>query len=104
MTLLTSTQKGGNTPLHVICFLSPPVDVVKHIIQLCPDSASMTTDHGETALGLACNGFVPACEVVIQALVKAFPSARNHVNSFNETPLHIHLSMSNSTSTLLHLW
>jgi len=94
MALLTSTQKGGNTPLHVICFLSPPVDLVQHIIQLCPDSASMTTDHGETALGLACNGFVPACEVVIQALIKAFPSATNHVNSFNETPLHIHLSMS----------
>ncbi|KAK1747366.1 hypothetical protein QTG54_001329 [Skeletonema marinoi] len=55
----------------------PPVDLVQHIIQLCPDSASMTTDHGETALGLACNGFVPACEVVIQALVKAFPSTRN---------------------------
>ena len=94
--ILTSTQKGGNTPLHVCCFLSPPVDVVQQIIQLCPDSASMTNDHGETALGLACHGFVPACEAVIQALVKEFPSSRNHANSFNETPLHIHLKMSRS--------
>lgn len=94
--ILTSTQKGGNTPLHVCCFLSPPVDVVNNIIQLCPESASMATDHGETALGLACDGFVPACEAVIQALVKAFPSGRNHVNSRNETPLHLHLNMSRS--------
>lgn len=94
--LLTSTQKGGNTPLHVCCFLSPPVDVVNQIIQLCPESASMTTDHGDTALGLACNGFVPSSEAVIQALVKAFPSAKSHTNSRNETPLHLHLNMSRS--------
>jgi len=94
--ILTSTQKGGNNPLHICCFLSPPVDVVQQIIQLCPDSATMTNDHGETALGLACHGFVPACEAVIHALVKAFPSSRNHVNSFTETPLHIHLNMSRS--------
>ena len=94
--ILTSTQKGDKTPLHVCCFLSPPIDVVQKIIQLCPESVRMTTDHGDTALGLACAGFVPACDDVIEALVKALPSARNCLNSRFETPLHLHLKMSRS--------
>ncbi len=91
--MLTSTQKKGYdfTPLHVVCFLSPPVDVVQQLIDLCPASVKMTTAFGDTPLGLACGGFVPAGGDVIKQLVHVYSQARNEVNLRNQTPLHIHL-------------
>ena len=37
---LRMQQREGHryTPLHVVCMLSPPTDVVEDMIQLCPDS------------------------------------------------------------------
>mmetsp|Transcript_9865 Transcript_9865/g.22189 ORF Transcript_9865/g.22189 Transcript_9865/m.22189 type:complete len:737 (+) Transcript_9865:240-2450(+) len=89
----SSTQKEGfnYTPLHVVCFLSPPVDIVQHIIRLNKKSVRIVSNHGDTPLGLACGGFVPAGGDVIQELVKAYPEARDETNSRNESPLHIYL-------------
>mmetsp|Transcript_38896 Transcript_38896/g.71270 ORF Transcript_38896/g.71270 Transcript_38896/m.71270 type:complete len:713 (+) Transcript_38896:152-2290(+) len=90
---LTSTQKEGfsYTPLHVACFICPPHDVVEQLIQLCPKSARIVTNHGDYPVSLACGGFVPAGGEVIQELIKAYPEARDETNSRDENPLLIHL-------------
>lgn len=90
---LTCTQNDGFTALHVVCFLSPPIDVVERMIQLCPESLKMLTNHGDTPLSLACGGFIPAECNVTQAIVKSYPEARSSINSLNESPLHIHLKI-----------
>lgn len=92
---LMSTQKEGYdyNPLHIICFLSPPLDIVKQMVELCPDAAKMVTKHGDTCLGLACGGFVPAGDDVIEFLHNKFPDARDQINLRKESPLLIHLKI-----------
>jgi hypothetical protein len=90
---LTATQKEGSqfTPLHVVCFLSPPLDVVKLMIDSCPDSIEINTEQGESPLGIASGGFVPAGAEVIEYLANTHPKAAEEVNLRHETPLLIYL-------------
>ncbi|KAL7534221.1 hypothetical protein ACHAWF_004759 [Thalassiosira exigua] len=90
--MFTQKEPFDYTPLHVACFLSPPVELVQQMINLCPESAKFATGNGkDTPLSLACGGFVPAGLDVVDLLVNAYPEARVETNSRDETPLHIHL-------------
>lgn len=63
------------------------------MIELCPESVKTKTEHGDSPVGLACGGFVPAGADVIEFLADAYPEARDEANSREETPLHIHLKI-----------
>lgn len=93
--VLTSTQKDGfdYTPLHVACFISPPLDVVKLLLELSPNSAEIASAHGDYPLHLALGGFVPSGNEICREILMAYPDARNKTNTRGQTPLVVHLKI-----------
>ena len=51
---MEATQREGHAyaPIHVVCMLSPPLDVVEEMVRLYPESLEMRTVNADNALGL----------------------------------------------------
>jgi hypothetical protein len=66
------------------------LDVIQKLIRLCPSSTQIRNADGNTPLGLACGGFLPAETEVILELILAHSDAKGETNNAGQTPLHIY--------------
>lgn len=90
---LMVTQREGSDylPIHVVCALDPPKDVVESMIRINPQCLLHYTKLNKSTLLLASGGLHPASFEVISLLVRECPGDKEVADYRNKTPLHEYL-------------
>ncbi len=73
-------------PLHKVCVLSPPMNVVDALIAAYPDGAKSKDQDGWLPIHCAC--FYGATQTIISTLIKAYPNCASNKDDEGRTPLH----------------
>ena len=73
------------TPLHVACQLHSPVFLIRQLLQVYPEAATMLTRYGNSPLHLACKS--NASIDVIRCLIQAKPETASLVSKWGKTPV-----------------
>ena len=82
----TCSQLHGMTMLHAAVRYNPPLDIVVHMIQICPDMPATEDCLHRTPLHVAAGSRASAS--LIELLASACPSACNVQDVEGKTPLH----------------
>lgn len=75
----------GQTVLHLACYRFPPLDVIKILLKVCPEIASVKNVDGETPLHIAIMG---SSEDVIEEIILANRQSVLVKDKHGETPFH----------------
>mmetsp|Transcript_25025 Transcript_25025/g.38704 ORF Transcript_25025/g.38704 Transcript_25025/m.38704 type:complete len:1734 (+) Transcript_25025:74-5275(+) len=88
--VVASSDDGRKMPLlpiHLACWLQPPLDVIKVLVDQYPESLTQADQHGRLPVHLAVAEM--ASEAVILHLTESDPSTARSADQYGELPLHI---------------
>lgn len=85
---LLEVDDHGSTPLHILAWGNPNLDLLKALVDCCPAAVSDQNVHGDTCLHIACS--YPGTDVkVVRLLVDACPGLVSIKNKEGLMPLHV---------------
>lgn len=86
---LETRDRMGRTALHFACQNQPPLDIIAHILQLCPSSLEAIDGSGLSPLHCACAH--AAAPSVLQLIAETWSPAKIMKTDRGLTPLHLAL-------------
>ena len=78
----------GYTPLHIACFGSPSLDVIRALLEAAPHVGFDKDVHGNTALHIAVSQKDVSAEIVSE-MIRLCPASISSLNKEGLTPLHM---------------
>jgi len=95
-------DRCGHTALHLVCRKKPPLDVVKALLRIFEQAASIQTTTGMTPLHFAC--FCDASPQVVELLIETCTKAVSMTDTRGRNPLHFVCAGNNtSLNSIRHL-